>query len=314
MMTDQTQSYSEEEARKVFESRWYAEHYEQMNWIGKEQCWNLVVPCIASQAEQIRKLESQRDSALVRIREFDACIQQVATALGGVCCGGVDVDQNDPHSTTSVLVDAIHKLQNERDNARDMLEVLEQTPERIKDKEFQHRAFQILEQDDRKQHQLAQAITTIAALEAKIDEADEQEPVLHTTKSELRSPFGSLPLVRWPNEIHVNESKFDVPLYTKPPITSERELALLAVIEQMREELRYVDEVSCGDCELVDVQDDTEAMAYINEHISQFLDALTPDLSALKHRQPYPNHNWCVGCSPDNCAGCGTEPEERRKA
>ena len=24
--------------------------------------------------------------------------------------------------------------------------------------------------------------------------------------------------------------------------------------------------------------------------------------------QPEPNHNWCVGCSPDNCSGCGAEP------
>lgn len=24
--------------------------------------------------------------------------------------------------------------------------------------------------------------------------------------------------------------------------------------------------------------------------------------------QPEPNHNWCAGCSPDNCSGCGTEP------
>ena len=24
--------------------------------------------------------------------------------------------------------------------------------------------------------------------------------------------------------------------------------------------------------------------------------------------QPEPNPNWCAGCSPDNCSGCGTEP------
>ena len=24
--------------------------------------------------------------------------------------------------------------------------------------------------------------------------------------------------------------------------------------------------------------------------------------------QPLPNHNWCAGCSPDNCSGCGTAP------
>jgi len=31
-------------------------------------------------------------------------------------------------------------------------------------------------------------------------------------------------------------------------------------------------------------------------------------------KQPWPNHNWCVGCSPDNCSGCGTEPNERRSS
>ena len=24
--------------------------------------------------------------------------------------------------------------------------------------------------------------------------------------------------------------------------------------------------------------------------------------------QPEPNPNWCAGCSPDNCSGCGTAP------
>ncbi len=33
-----------------------------------------------------------------------------------------------------------------------------------------------------------------------------------------------------------------------------------------------------------------------------------------KPRQPWPNHNWCVGCTPENCQGCGTEPVERRKS
>ena len=30
--------------------------------------------------------------------------------------------------------------------------------------------------------------------------------------------------------------------------------------------------------------------------------------------QPEPNHNWCVGCSPDNCSGCGTTPKPDRRA
>ena len=30
--------------------------------------------------------------------------------------------------------------------------------------------------------------------------------------------------------------------------------------------------------------------------------------------QPEPNHNWCAGCSPDNCSGCGAEPVESEPA
>lgn len=35
---------------------------------------------------------------------------------------------------------------------------------------------------------------------------------------------------------------------------------------------------------------------------------------AKPQKQPWPDHNWCVGCTPDECSGCGTEPYERRKA
>jgi hypothetical protein len=44
-----------------------------------------------------------------RIREFDNCIQRVAAALDAVC-GGVDDDQADIHSTTSVLLKRIAEL------------------------------------------------------------------------------------------------------------------------------------------------------------------------------------------------------------
>ena len=30
--------------------------------------------------------------------------------------------------------------------------------------------------------------------------------------------------------------------------------------------------------------------------------------------QPEPNHNWCAGCSPDNCSGCGAEPVDSEPA
>lgn len=52
--------------------------------------------------------ESQINDLLERVRNYDRVIQAVATALGGVCCGGIDVDG--PGSTKAVLVEAIEKL------------------------------------------------------------------------------------------------------------------------------------------------------------------------------------------------------------
>lgn len=54
------------------------------------------------------KLRSEYKQLLTRIHNFDRTISAVATALGGVCCGGVDVDG--PGSTRDVLVGAIEKL------------------------------------------------------------------------------------------------------------------------------------------------------------------------------------------------------------
>ena len=44
------------------------------------------------------------------------------------------------------------------------------------------------------------------------------------------------------------------------------------------------------------------------------IEAALPELRAIlaaaptAPMQPYPNHNWCVGCTPDECSGCGTAP------
>ena len=37
-----------------------------------------------------------------------------------------------------------------------------------------------------------------------------------------------------------------------------------------------------------------------------------PETHVLVPREPNPN--WCAGCSPDNCSGCGTEPVESEPA
>lgn len=46
--------------------------------------------------------------------------------------------------------------------------------------------------------------------------------------------------------------------------------------------------------------------------IRAMLEASPAQESEPVAKQAWPNHNWCVGCDPDNCSGCGTEPLERR--
>ncbi len=65
---------------------------------------------LAEQCKETKKLVESNNALLTRIQEFDRCIQSIATALGGICCGGVDVDQNNPSSTTAVITSAIHML------------------------------------------------------------------------------------------------------------------------------------------------------------------------------------------------------------
>ena len=54
------------------------------------------------------QMEKENTALLETIRQYDHVIQAVATALGGVCCGGIDVDG--PGSTEQVLVSAIEQL------------------------------------------------------------------------------------------------------------------------------------------------------------------------------------------------------------
>ena len=32
--------------------------------------------------------------------------------------------------------------------------------------------------------------------------------------------------------------------------------------------------------------------------------------AVMSEEREEPNHNWCAGCSPDNCSGCGAGPAE----
>lgn len=52
---------------------------------------------------------------------------------------------------------------------------------------------------------------------------------------------------------------------------------------------------------------------FTKSELEAFAKAYAQQSSEPVAKQPWPSHNWCVGCDPDNCSGCGTEPNERRK-
>jgi len=84
-----------------------------LNQRGAKADWRLP----ADRLTAMTALERENKELRQRIRQFEFCIGRVAIALGGVCCGGVDVTlqhlQADPHSTTRVLCDAIAALREE---------------------------------------------------------------------------------------------------------------------------------------------------------------------------------------------------------
>ena len=63
-------------------------------------------------AKELKQRIEHKHALLKTIRQYDHVIQAVATALGGVCCGGIDVEG--PGSTKEVLVGEIEKLKAEQ--------------------------------------------------------------------------------------------------------------------------------------------------------------------------------------------------------
>ena len=57
-------------------------------------------------------------------------------------------------------------------------------------------------------------------------------------------------------------------------------------------------------CDLSDCSEEAESNDYRN--VFKGMLAAAP--------QPEPNPNWCAGCSPDNCSGCGAEPVDSEPA
>ena len=68
-----------------------------------------IIACLTD--ADAKSAEGVFNELLERIRQYDRVIQAVATALGGVCCGGIDVDG--PGGTKDVLVGAIAALKQE---------------------------------------------------------------------------------------------------------------------------------------------------------------------------------------------------------
>ena len=74
---------------------------------GHRAPWHPEAACV-----RLWRMEKENTALLKTIRQYDSVIQAVATALGGVCCGGIDVEG--PGSTKEVLVGAIEKLKAEQ--------------------------------------------------------------------------------------------------------------------------------------------------------------------------------------------------------
>lgn len=135
--------------------------------------------------------------------------------------------------------------------------------------------------------QLSQANDTIAALQAKIVEADKQEPALwmftvdgryYTAKSEKHAQS----MLNHP-DTHLYPDKPEdfplSPLFTRPPITSQRELKLLAVIEQMRKALNKLARLGNGE----------SFGNSVGNVIAQDALALMPDITQRGSDSPSPN-------------------------
>ena len=80
------------------------------SWDVNAQTEGSVITCMTY--ADAKKAETIFNGLQERIHQYDHVIQAVATALGGVCCGGIDVEG--PGSTKDVLVGAIEKLKSER--------------------------------------------------------------------------------------------------------------------------------------------------------------------------------------------------------
>ena len=148
---------------------------------------------------------------------------------------------------------------------------------------------------------------TIAALQARIEAADKQEPVGYVREYGVECLYGILvnqttgrtPL---PSSTKIDPyalCETDIPLFTRPPITSERELALQAVIEQKHTALLDLKNQVNKFCE-----EQGEWDFYTGDAEKAL--ALTPDLSALKEdrarvrkevlEEVKPEHKWCSYC------------------
>ncbi|MGZ5051870.1 MAG: hypothetical protein ACXWAS_12505, partial [Methylobacter sp.] len=49
------------------------------------------------------------------------------------------------------------------------------------------------------------------------------------------------------------------------------------------------------------IEHDSECLYYT---VFQLLSDVNAVISEVTGKQPPPNENWCIGCSPDNCPGC----------
>lgn len=138
---------------------------------------------------------------------------------------------------------------------------------------------------------LKQANATIATLEAKIEEAAKQEPVgYQVTLVDPDDPeFRPVSLAEH-KSIHAD--CINAPLFTRPPITSERELELLGVIEQMKGLLAIMRDKIIPDkpqADHITIKDASGKELVVWCRRVDGVLALTPDITPRGFDSPSPN-------------------------
>ena len=153
---------------------------------------------------------------------------------------------------------------------------------------IENRFTELFAENIKLKEQLTQANETIAALQARIEAAD--NPLIYADVGHLREVSNGNDMNIYASSEQDEQRRLE-PLFTRPPITSERELELLAVIEQMRDKvkslIRFQRSVACGTSRICAVSSETSACLMDFCANLETSIALTPESALKEHDNEY---------------------------